>query len=184
MKPTGAPALRPQGIRAPATTCMVDFHACGTDYHRCLPAWVEARRKRCECGNVLRPCSKCDDNKPMVQFTMGETVRKTGLGVVPAKFDSGSEHVMTRAHRSEPLATGGLSYFPSAGECHGVLETARCERREDSCAKPTRGLGRGAILSRSRPPMVTPIASGLGTLVSPPSKFPDRSLGDDAIAAV
>src|ERR1700730_10338808 len=93
---------------------MVDFHACETDYHRCLPAWVEARRKRCECGNVLRPCSKCDDNKPMVQFTMGETVRKTGLGVVPAKFDSGSEHVMTRAHRSEPRCHGQIRRRPNS----------------------------------------------------------------------
>src|SRR5581483_36928 len=45
---------------------------------------------------------------------------------------------------------------------HGVLRSVRGERREDSRAKPTRGLGRGTRTSRSRPPSVTPIASGLG----------------------
>jgi hypothetical protein len=46
----------------------------------------------------------------------------------------------------------------------GVLETAR---RSHTGGRPARGLGRGAISSRSRPPTVTPIASGLGNC-SPP----------------
>ena len=49
----------------------------------------------------------------------------------------------------------------------GVLETARFERREGSCGSPARGLGRGATMSRSRPPRVTPTASGFGNC-SPP----------------
>ena len=48
---------------------------------------------------------------------------------------------------------------------HGVLGSVRGERREDSRAKPARGLGRGTTMSSSRPPRVTPIASGLGNLV-------------------
>src|SRR5262249_60402485 len=44
----------------------------------------------------------------------------------------------------------------------GVLGAARVERREGSSnAIPARGLGLGATTSRSRPPTVTPIASGL-----------------------
>ena len=43
----------------------------------------------------------------------------------------------------------------------------RSERRESSGSCPARGFGRGTITSRSRPPRVTPIASGFGNR-SPP----------------
>jgi hypothetical protein len=56
----------------------------------------------------------------------------------------------------------GPSYSGTMSDCHGVLELARAERREDSRGTEARGLGRGTMTSRSRPPMVTPIASGFG----------------------
>ena len=54
----------------------------------------------------------------------------------------------------------------------GVLEPARGERREISCGIPARGLGRGATTSRSRPPSVTPIASGFGNCFHLLHRFP------------
>ena len=63
---------------------------------------------------------------------------------------------------SRTPAAGGFSCSSCAASCRGVLEPARGARRKDSCANPARGLGRGTTTSRSRPPSVTPIASGLG----------------------
>ena len=62
-------------------------------------------------------------------------------------------------------AAGGFSCSSCAASCRGVLEPARGARRKDSCANPARGFGRGTTTSRSRPPSVTPIASGLGNWV-------------------
>ena len=72
-----------------------------------------------------------------------------------------------RRQRINPLATGVPSYFSIIG-LTDVLDSVRSERGESSIWDPNRGLGRGATTSRSRPPRVTPIASGLGNWESPP----------------
>ena len=79
------------------------------------------------------------------------------------------------------LTAGGLSYSSCVIDCSSVLETVRGERREGSRTKPARGFGRGMTTSSSRPPSVTPIASGLGNGFTSFEAFLDRKRrGKDA----
>src|SRR5258708_34844094 len=96
------PARGPKHHSAPRTPRTADLRALRSEVHRCLPAWEQARQKRCSYGTYSAHVSANNHTSRLRDSSMGESVQEIPLVVVPPKFRLGSEDVTLRAGRTEP----------------------------------------------------------------------------------
>src|SRR5258708_4425289 len=96
------PALRPKTARPCVAPRTADLRALRSEVHRCLPAWEQARQKRCSYGTYSAHVSANNHTSRLRDSSMGESVQEIPLVVVPPKFRLGSEDVTLRAGRTEP----------------------------------------------------------------------------------
>lgn len=106
------------------------------------------------------PCSRYVSVPDTRRVVTADRVRRARHGALhpgPAGAPGGARW------RAPPTARGRVPYLSARRTAVSSRRPAGPREGWTGTATPARGFGRGATTSRTRPPRVTPIASGLGT---------------------